>query len=273
MFSKCSDDACPQASLDMLRARIARLERRPPAHAARMLHFGVPAIDGHLPGGGLLAGALHEVAGEGTDIEHGAAASLFLAGLLARRRGPVLWARDAGRPVRPRPARRRAASGPGGVRRSRRGRAAGDGGRRCATPAWPAWWARWARWGSPPPAACSSPPKPPASPPSPCAASARPPTRLWPNLMPPSRGGAWPPGPRPRRLPTRRTCRAWPARAGRLDLVRCRGGAPATWTVEACDAQGRLTLATDLSHRQAPPRHSHRLTARSSPACMMAAAS
>ena len=36
-----------------------------------------------------------------------------------------------------------------------------------------------------------------------------------------------------------------------LDLVRCRGGAPATWIVEACDATGRLALATDIPDRSA----------------------
>jgi protein ImuA len=37
-----------------------------------------------------------------------------------------------------------------------------------------------------------------------------------------------------------------------LDLVRCQGGAPATWIVEATDAQGRLALAADAGDRQAP---------------------
>jgi protein ImuA len=36
-------------------------------------------------------GALHEAAGAGPDTEHGAAAALFVAGILARHPGPVLW--------------------------------------------------------------------------------------------------------------------------------------------------------------------------------------
>jgi protein ImuA len=35
----------------------------------------------------------------------------------------------------------------------------------------------------------------------------------------------------------------------RLDLIRCRGGEPATWIVEACDAQGHLRLVSDVSDR------------------------
>ncbi|MGH7042377.1 MAG: ImuA family protein [Acetobacteraceae bacterium] len=54
------------------------------------LRFGLPAIDRHLPGGGLARGALHEIAGAGVAVDHGAAA-LFVAGLLARAQGPVLW--------------------------------------------------------------------------------------------------------------------------------------------------------------------------------------
>ena len=33
----------------------------------------------------------------------------------------------------------------------------------------------------------------------------------------------------------------------RLDLVRCRGGEPAFWIVEACDATGHLSLPADLA--------------------------
>ena len=58
---------------------------------AAPLPFGLAAIDAALPGGGLALAALHEVAGAGPDTEHGAAAALFLAGMLARLPGPVLW--------------------------------------------------------------------------------------------------------------------------------------------------------------------------------------
>jgi protein ImuA len=35
-------------------------------------------------------------------------------------------------------------------------------------------------------------------------------------------------------------------------LLRCRGGEPASWIVEACDAQGRLRLAAGVAGRKAP---------------------
>jgi protein ImuA len=87
--------ARPDASALLLdlRARIARIER---AHArgdrGKTLPFGVAAIDQALPGdGGLCLGALHEAASAGADTEHAAAATLFVAGILARLNGPVLW--------------------------------------------------------------------------------------------------------------------------------------------------------------------------------------
>jgi protein ImuA len=41
-----------------------------------------------------------------------------------------------------------------------------------------------------------------------------------------------------------------------VELLRCRGGEPRSWIVEACDAKGRLALSADLAHRpdQAPQR-------------------
>ena len=76
--------------LDDLRARIARLARgalAPPS----VLPFGLEEIDSRLPQGGLVLGALHEIAGGGPGAVHGAAAALFAAGILARLKGPVLW--------------------------------------------------------------------------------------------------------------------------------------------------------------------------------------
>ncbi len=82
--------------LAALRARIRRLERaaRPgnPMPERGVLPFGVAAIDAHLPEGGLALGKLHEIleheiGGAGGD----GAASLFSAALLARLSGPVLW--------------------------------------------------------------------------------------------------------------------------------------------------------------------------------------
>lgn len=80
----------PARVLEELRDRIARIE-----HAGRKRHsvlpFGAAAIDAGLPEGGLALGALHEVAGAGRGAIHGAAAALFVAGVLARLEGPVLW--------------------------------------------------------------------------------------------------------------------------------------------------------------------------------------
>jgi protein ImuA len=56
-----------------------------------MLPFGVEAIDQRLAGGGLRLDALHEVAGEGAGWGDDAAAALFIAGVVARTQGPVLW--------------------------------------------------------------------------------------------------------------------------------------------------------------------------------------
>ena len=77
-------------TLDRLRVQIARIEHgdTPTPHAT--IPFGIPDIDTPLLGG-LARGALHEAAGAGPDTEHGAAAALFLAGILARLTGPVLW--------------------------------------------------------------------------------------------------------------------------------------------------------------------------------------
>ena len=76
--------------LERLRSHIAELERheRPPAP---ILPFGVAEVNARLPAGGLATGVLHEVAGGGQGALHGAAAVLFVAGVLARLPGPVLW--------------------------------------------------------------------------------------------------------------------------------------------------------------------------------------
>ncbi len=75
-----------QRILHDLRAQIARIGHAGrPAHP--MLPFGVPAIDRHLPQGGLALGAVHQI----TDATHAAATPLFIAGVLARLDGMVLW--------------------------------------------------------------------------------------------------------------------------------------------------------------------------------------
>jgi protein ImuA len=76
-------------TLDRLRAQIARIAHGggdgDAPQAPRAVPFDIPSLPP------LLLGSLHEVAGAGPDTEHGAAAALFLAGVLARMEGPVLW--------------------------------------------------------------------------------------------------------------------------------------------------------------------------------------
>ena len=74
-----------------LRSRIARVHGADRREAA--ISFGLPAIDNLLPGKGLRS-ALHEVAGAGPETEHGAAPALFVAGVLARCGGAVLWVQE-----------------------------------------------------------------------------------------------------------------------------------------------------------------------------------
>ena len=80
----------PAGAIETLRARIVRIQHATPRPRGPALLL-YPSIDAALPMGGLLPGALHEAAGAGPDTEHGAAAALFIAGILARQRGPVLW--------------------------------------------------------------------------------------------------------------------------------------------------------------------------------------
>ncbi|MBE1237131.1 damage-inducible protein [Phaeovibrio sulfidiphilus] len=79
---------CP--ALAALRAGIERIEGR--KHLSdTVLPFGLAALDGCLPGGGLALHALHEVAGGEPGPAHAAAATLFAAGIASRLDGPVLW--------------------------------------------------------------------------------------------------------------------------------------------------------------------------------------
>ncbi|MBE7210506.1 MAG: damage-inducible mutagenesis protein [Gluconacetobacter diazotrophicus] len=82
------------AAFRALRAEIAVLERSALARteaAPVVLPFGIRAIDDHLPNGGLLLGAVHELCGGGPDTEHAAVPAGFAAALLARHPGPVVW--------------------------------------------------------------------------------------------------------------------------------------------------------------------------------------
>jgi protein ImuA len=73
-----------------LRTQIRRIEGRH-RRVTSVLPFGVAALDSRLPGGGLVRGALHEVAGGGNGAIDGAAAALFTAGIAARAGGKILW--------------------------------------------------------------------------------------------------------------------------------------------------------------------------------------
>ncbi|MEJ5976657.1 damage-inducible mutagenesis protein [Novosphingobium sp. PS1R-30] len=71
-----------------LRAQIAQIEGGRGERS--FLPFEVDEIDGHLPGGGLAAAALHEIAGS-PELADDAAATVFLAAVLARLEGPIFW--------------------------------------------------------------------------------------------------------------------------------------------------------------------------------------
>jgi protein ImuA len=80
----------PRPAIEILREKIRRIEAGA-RRASAVLPFGLPEMDARLPGGGLALGALHEVAGGGNGAIDGAAAALFAAGIVARTKGPALW--------------------------------------------------------------------------------------------------------------------------------------------------------------------------------------
>ena len=250
--------------LDDLRATIARIERGGAAIGAGTAPpFGHAALDGALPGGGLGLGALHEVAGAGPDVEHGAAAALFITGTLARLCGPVLWVLErhdlfapalaavglhparvlhveAGRPASVLLVMEEGLRTPGlaGVVGEVSGRLTLTASRRLQLAAEAsgavAFTLRRSRRHDDPALA------------EPSAAVTR-----WRIAALPS-GPAVPDAPEVPGLARAR----W-----RLDLVRCRGGEPRSWIVEACDAQGRLGVAADLANGQAAPAPRRRASA------------
>ena len=86
----------PGARLEALRARVRALESGPGGGPGRraVLPLGAPGLDAHLPGGGLPLAGLHEIAGERAEWDDGAALGFALALLsrvLAARPGPLLW--------------------------------------------------------------------------------------------------------------------------------------------------------------------------------------
>jgi protein ImuA len=87
------DEARKSELVANLKAQIRAQELRArPAGSLPSLAFGIDEIDGALPTGGLALGAIHEVHGGGADLVHGAAAVSFIGGILARTAGPIIWA-------------------------------------------------------------------------------------------------------------------------------------------------------------------------------------
>jgi protein ImuA len=249
----------PSASaIKTLRVRIARLEHATtrPRGPVLALH---PSIDATLPAGGLLSGALHEAAGTGPDTEHGAAAALFVAGILARQRGPVLWVMEhadlfapvfpwglaaaglhpdrviyaeAGKPDAVLQAMEEGLRQPGlaGVVGEISGRLTLTASRRLQLAAEAVGTIAFALRRS------RKHDDPALAEPSAAVTSWR--ITALPS-PPPLPHAPDTPGLGPQR---------W-----RLELVRCRGGKPSTWIVEACDAEGRLGLVADLADGPAAP--------------------
>jgi protein ImuA len=247
----------PTHVLTGLRARIARISRDPARRCAPAIRFGITALDRHLPNGGLGIGALHEAAGTGPDTEHAAAAALFAAGALARLRGPVLWVltrdglfapalasvglhpdrlilAEAGKQVLSVMEEGLRHRGLAGVVGELDGRLTLTASRRLQLAAEAsdvtAIVLRRSRRHDDPVLA------------EPNAAVTR-----WRLTALPSA----PPLPLPD-LHMRDVAALGRAR-WRLELLRCRGGEPATWIVEACDATGHLALVAELPDRSVAP--------------------
>lgn len=250
--------------LDDLKARIARVGHSTTALDRALIPFGIAPIDTRLPGGGLAMGALHEVSGGGPDAEHGAAAAMLIAGILARHPGQVLWvveradlfapALDAvglspDRVIYAEAGKTKIAlmameeglrhAGLAGVVGELTGRLTLIASRRLQLAAEQSgvicFALRRTRNHDDPALA------------EPTAATTR-----WSVSALPS------PPPLPHAPETPGLARArW-----RLDLLRCRGGEPATWIVEASDATGHLDLPADLADRPvAAPIERHRAAA------------
>lgn len=231
-----------------LRQRIARLEGGAGGGRRASLPFGIARIDNHLPGGGLALGALHELIGGGPDLMHGAATALLAAGTLARVKGPVLWclpSRDlfapalAGAGLHPdrliyAETRDESAVLPvaeEGLRYRGLAGVVAETGRLTLTASRRLQLAaeesgvtaivirRWRRAGELPADGTAA-------------------VTRWRVSALSSATISAPGVGRPR----------W-----RLELLRCRGGEPADWTVEACDATGHLRLAPDVADRSAAP--------------------
>jgi protein ImuA len=243
----------PQEALTALKERVGKLAGGSLGEHG-LLPFGVPAIDDALPGGGLARGAVHELSGFGGDEEDGAVAAAFLAGILARLAPSqsILWcltADDLYGPglaargltprrvlsVRARDDRTVLEAMEDGLKVPALAAVVGEVGalpltasRRlqlaAASSGVTAFVLR--RWRSGTQAAAERL--------APVAAATR-----WRVSARPSRPIENEPG------------------IGRLlwqvELLRCRGGVPAQWIVEACDATGHVALAAELADRAPAP--------------------
>ena len=241
---------CENWLLEDLRTRVARIERGYRRESAgKIIPFGLAPLDAALPDGGLAQGALHEVFGAGADIEFGAAAALLVAGIVARLGGQkILWAleqqdlfapalaaaglhpdrviyAEAGRPaavllVMEEALRHR---GLAAVIGEFSGRLSLTGSRRLQLAAEQTGVTAFA-----------------------LRRSRRHDDPLM--MEPTASFTRWRVGP----VPAPPVLAHRPETPGlgrprwRLELLRCRGGRPAAWIVEACDAAGHLGLAADL---------------------------
>ena len=233
-----------------LKGRIGRLGQPAKAADRAVIPFGIGAIDTRLPGGGLALGALHEVSGGGPDVEHGASAALLIGGILARQPGQVLWvveradlfapALDAvglspDRVIYAEAGKAKAVltameeglrhAGLAGVVGELSGRLTLIASRRLQLAAEHSGVI--------------------------CFALRRSRNHDDPALAEPTAATRW----RVSALPSPPPLLHAPETPGlararwRLDLLRCRGGEPATWIVEASDATGHLDLPADLADR------------------------
>jgi protein ImuA len=82
--------ASPQRPIAELRRYLERVEGHG-RERGEVLPFGVPELDTQLPQGGLPRGHLHEAIEGGVASQYAGVATLFVAGILARIPGPVLW--------------------------------------------------------------------------------------------------------------------------------------------------------------------------------------
>ena len=202
-----------------------------------------------LPGGGLALGAVHEFMEAGAASEHSACAALFVAGILARLKGPVLWCltgRDLFAPslasvglhpdrVIYAETRRQSEILPAieeGLRHRGLAGVVGEVARLGLTPSRrlqlaaeesgvPAFLIR--RWRNDAERASGV---------EPTAATTR-----WRVTAAPSRPLPAPGIGRERWL---------------VELIRCKGAEANSWTLEACDAKGRLALPSDVADRSLP---------------------